>query len=366
MFTYDSPYQIFNRNGDQAGKSFGTRYKVMDSKSGRSKWYDSTGAFMVGELERLDQTLNEPLASIFFGRDIDLREDVTIADEVSSFTVMTFGSASGFGAGQGIGNGKSWVKKNTTQISGVDVDLAKLTYQLHEWALELKYTIFELESAARIGRPVDEQKYAAMQLKHQMDCDEMAYIGDTSLKTASGAAVTGLINNILVTTVQLLPVGAGGSTNWGQKTPDEILADFNLALTTVWQNSAYAVIPSKVLLPPKQYGYIATQKVSLAGNESIKSYIERNNLLSTNGGGRLQIEPTKWAIGAGAVGTLGTYSIDRMTVYTKDKKYVRFPLTMLQRTPVQFDGLFHKTTYFCRIGEVEVVYPETVGYFDGL
>src|ERR1700744_4011403 len=58
---------------------------------------DSTGAFMVGELERLDQTLHMPLAAVSWGRDIDLREDVTIGDEVSSFTLTTFGSAGGLG-----------------------------------------------------------------------------------------------------------------------------------------------------------------------------------------------------------------------------------------------------------------------------
>jgi hypothetical protein len=44
---------------------------------------DSTGAFLIGELERLDQTLHMPLAAVTWSRDIDLREDVTLADEFS-------------------------------------------------------------------------------------------------------------------------------------------------------------------------------------------------------------------------------------------------------------------------------------------
>lgn len=50
---------------------------------------DSSGAFLVGELERLDQTMHEPLASVTWSRDIDLRSDVSIADETSSFTNST-------------------------------------------------------------------------------------------------------------------------------------------------------------------------------------------------------------------------------------------------------------------------------------
>ena len=56
---------------------------------------DSTGVFLVGELERLDQTMHEPLASVTWSRDIDLRSDVSIADETSSFTNSTFAAAGG-------------------------------------------------------------------------------------------------------------------------------------------------------------------------------------------------------------------------------------------------------------------------------
>ncbi len=41
-------------------------------------------------------------------------------------------------------------------------------------------------------------------------------------------------------------------------------------------------------------------------------------------------------------------------------------MTLLQRTPIQYEGIYHKTYYYCRLGVVEVVYPETMGYFDGL
>lgn len=66
----------------------------------------STGAFLVGELERLDQELYAPLADFTWSRDIDLREDVTIADEVTSFMLANY--AGGFGSIGG--SGKSWIK----------------------------------------------------------------------------------------------------------------------------------------------------------------------------------------------------------------------------------------------------------------
>ena len=106
---------------------------------------------------------------------------------------------------------------------------------------------------------------------------------------------------------------------------------------------------------------------SLAGNLSIMKYVQDNNVFSLNTGRKLEIYPSKWCVGAGAGGTIGTAgTVDRMVVYTKDKDRVRFPMTLLQRTPIQYDSIYHKSTYFCRLGAVEVVYPETIGFFDGL
>src|SRR5580704_1157212 len=90
MLTYDqSPYRSDDR-GNHRGVSLGGQYRTHDGRT-----CDSTGAFLVGELERLDQMMHLPLASVTWSRDIDLRQDVTIADEVSSFTTTTFGSPGG-------------------------------------------------------------------------------------------------------------------------------------------------------------------------------------------------------------------------------------------------------------------------------
>jgi hypothetical protein len=374
--TYASEGVRFNERGDNLGKKFkhayqavsfhdskGIPFKLQDGQMSNSRFYDSSGAFLVGELERLDMTLHMPLAAVSWGRDIDLREDVTIGDEVSSFTLSTFGSPGGLGTGNRTGTGKAWIGKDTTQITNISVDIAKIVHDLRPWGLELKYTILELESAAQIGRPVDNQKFEGLKLKHQMDIDEQVYYGDTATKD------TGLINSDLVTNINNLPNGAGApvSPHWSTKSADEILSDVNFALTSVWSASAWAVIPSRLLLPPTQFGLISTMKVSAAGNVSVLRYVQENNLLTTSGRGKLDILPAKWLVGAGVGGTIGTAgTVDRMVVYTKEKDYIRYPMTPLQRTPLQYDGIYQKTTYYCRLGVVEVVYPETIGYFDGL
>lgn len=338
------------------GKRLEHKYRTHDG----ARTVDSTGAFLVGELERLDQTLHMPLAAVTWSRDIDLREDVTVADEFSSFTQTTFGAQGGLGTGNVILNGKSWIGKATSQVTGIGVDTGKIVQPLTPWGEEVKYTLLELASAIQIGRPIDDQKIEGLKLKHQMDVDEQVYVGDGQLATCYG-----LLNNPTVTNVSNVPNGAASSPAWSTKTPAEILADVNALLTSTWAASGYAKIPNKILLPPAQFGLISTEVVSTAGSVSILKFLLENNILMTAGKGRIEIVPVKWCQGAGVGGTIGTAGAhDRMFCYTQEKQLVRYPMTMLQRTPIQYDSIYHKFTYYCRLGQVEIVYPETMGARD--
>lgn len=365
LATYGGAALPTHDGGHQFAPRMGQRFRAHDGQ-----WHDSAGAFLLAELGRLDQTLHMPLASISWGRDINLREDVTIADEVSLWTQSTFGQQGGLGAyPSGTRTGKAWIGKNTNQIAGVGLDIAMLSRPLRPWALEIKYTVFELESALKLGRPVDQQKFEGLKMKHQLDIDCQVYAGDAE------TGDPGLVNMPLqapgtpgVGTITNLPVGAqSGNQSFLAKLPSEILADFNFALNTVWAASAWAVVPERVLLPPAQYGYLATELVSTAGTTSILRYIEENNLLTRSGRGRLEILPLKWCNGAGAGGTIGTAgpgTSDRMVVYTRRPELVRYPMTILSRTPIQYDGVWQKCTYFAKLGVIESVYGETLGYFD--
>lgn len=311
---------------------------------------DSTGAFLIGELERLDQQLHEPLVAYTWSRDIDLREDVSIADETSSFTNSSFAAVGGINP-----TGKAWIGKDANAIAGMQLDIGKTANPLYLWGMEISYTIPELLSAQQIGRPVDEQKYKGLQLKHNMDIDEMVYIGD------SGLGKYGLLNSPLVTSGNVAN-GALGSPLWINKTPDEILYDVNALIEACWKASGYAVCPNQLRLPPDKFAFLVSQKVSSAGNVSILTFLEDNCISLKVNGTTLNIQPLKWLSAAARSGA----TTDRMMVYTKAQERVRYPLVPLQRTPLEYRSIFHMTTYFGRLGVVEWVYPETAQYADGI
>ncbi|MGS4822014.1 DUF2184 domain-containing protein [Raoultella terrigena] len=303
---------------------------------------DSSGAFLIHELERLDQALNLPLTSQTWSRDILLREDVSIADEISSFTNTTFAAA-----GTPNANGKNWISPLATAIAGINVDIEKKGFPLELWGMELGWTVIELNAAAQVGRPIDTQKYDGMQLKWNMDTDEQVYIGDA----AKGAK--GLLNLSQVT-----PTNA--TKTWATSTADEIRASINQVLSNAWTRSAYSKVPEDLLIPPEQYSFLASTIVSSAGNQSLLTYLETNTIAYHQNGKPLSIRPVKWVKGRGVGST------DRMVAYTNDKKFVRFPMVPLQSVPIQYRGLYQLVTYYGKLGAVEPVYPETLNYMDGI
>lgn len=314
---------------------------------------DSAGSFLIGELERLDPRLHEPLASVTWSRDIDLREDVSIADEFSAFTNSSFAAAGGVS-----GSGKAWIGKDASAITGISLDIGKTTTPLSLWGMQLGWTLPELESAIKLGRPIDVQKFSAMNLKYQMDIDEQVYIGDAAL------GVSGLTNSASVTNNTN---AVTGSWTGGTTTPAQILADVNELLNSVWAASGYAVCPEELRVPPLQYGWLVSTLISTAGNISILEFLKQNSLSNSINGKPLNIQPLKWLTGTTRGGQgAGASGKDRIVAYTRDPMRIRFPLVSLQRTPLEYRDLRQLTTYFGRIGAVEFVYPETLGYRDGV
>jgi hypothetical protein len=306
---------------------------------------DSTGAFLVGELERLDQRLHMPLAAVTWSRDVDLRTDVSMADEDSSFTNSTFASAQGVS-----GSNKAWAGKDSSAIVGVGLDIGKQIFPLNIWAVQLSWTLPELASAQKLGRPVDQQKYEGMQLKYQMDVDEQVYVGDVSL------GLTGLLN-------QNNSTNTGNALNgsWAAATPAQILADVNSLLNSVWKAAGYAVMPDRLLVDPTSYGILVSTLISTAGNISILEFVKKNSLVNAALGRELEIQPCKWLLGTNNGNPLGVAATNSMFAYVKDPMRVRFPLVPLQRTPMEYRDIRQLVTYFGRLGAIEIVYQEVVG-----
>lgn len=312
---------------------------AITQRFGDAETIQSTGAFLQGELERLDPVLKEPITDFTWSRDVPVRTDATIADEVTSFITATY--AGGFG---GTGNGeKNWITGKDTVPARVTVGATKKITPLTPWGAEVSYSIFDLQKAQQVGRPIDRQQVDALHIKWQLDCDRQAYLGDEEV------GIKGLLNSAE-------PTRANVGTLSATPTVSEVTGMVDAILNTAWENTQYTRIPNVLLIAPALFAKLAsTQLTNTPMN--LLNYVKANNLSVANGGS-LDIRPVKY------LGDSKLFSTPRVVAYTQDRDVVRFPLVNLQSLPIQYRDFSQSVPYYGALGGIEFVRPEMVFYGD--
>ena len=309
----------------------------------------SGGAFLISELEKRDPLLRKPLTSVTYPRDININTGGGWVDYVSAMSVA-YGITGGSGSGPVSAGGA-----NGLPVVSANVD--KGVYRAHVFAAALRVMFVDMQKAGQIGRSLDQMLTDGIRMAYDKHMDRNVYTGleeygSTGLLNDPGAAETTVAN------------GAKGSSKWADKTPEEILTDVNAALTANWAAAEYdeTALPNHILIPYEQYTDILTRKVTDLATETVLDYLLRNNA-SVKNGGSLYIGPTRWCKGAGAGKT------DRMAVYVNHERFVNLdelvPLSRVMSGP-NVASVCYDTAYMANISQVQVLYPQTVAYYDGI
>lgn len=309
----------------------------------------SGGAFLVSELEKKDPLIRKPLTSVTYPRDININVGGGWVDYVSAMSVaygLTGGSENGPVQAGGA---------NGLPIVQASVD--KGVYKAHVFATALRIMFVDMQKANFIGRSLDQLLQDGVRLSYDKHMDANVYVG------LSDYGTTGLVNNPDATETTVAN-GAAGTAAWATKTPLEILEDINSAITAVWAAAEYdtEAMPNHILIPYEQYTYIMNTPVTSLATETILDFVLKNNVAAKNGGS-LYVGATKWCKGA------GTGSKDRMVVYVNHERYVNVdelvPMTRAMTQPNAANACYD-TAYMANISEVQVFYPQTIAYFDGI
>lgn len=330
------------------GNASGNAVSTMDAAG-----IASGGAFLVSELEKRDPMLRKPLTSFTYPRDIVIQTGGGWVDYISAMSV---------GYGVTGGSGASLVQAGGSDgIPIVQANVDKGVYKAHAVALALRVMFQDMQRANFIGRSIDQLVQDGIRLTYDKHMDQNVYTGFAEYNT------TGLINNSDATESTVAD-GASGNGNWATKTPLEILQDVNTALTATWAQAEYDLdaIPNHILIPYEEYTYIMNTPFTLVSDgaqvafDSIYDYIKKHNITNANGGD-LFIGATQWCKGVGTGGT------DRMVVYTNHERFVKMdelvPLTRSMTAPNP-EHFCYDTAYAANISEVQVMYPQTITYWD--
>ena len=310
----------------------------------------SGGAFLVSELEKRDTLIRKPLTSFTYPRDIVIQSGGGWVDYVSAMSVA-YGITGGAGASPvtaGASNG----------VPIVQASVDKGIFKAHTFAVALRVMFQDMQRANYIGRSIDNLLQDGVRMAYDKHMDQNTYVGIEEYGT------TGLVNNPNATETTAAATGTGSATTWASKTPQQILADINTALTAVWAANGYdeTAIPNHILLPYEQYIYILNTMVTDLATETILDFVMKNTIAAKNGGS-LFIGATRWCKGTGTSGK------DRMVVYVNHERFVKedelVPLSRIMSQP-NVANVCYDTAYMANISEVQIRYPTAILYMDGI
>lgn len=312
----------------------------------------SGGAFLVSELEKRDPMIRKPLTSVTYPRDIVIKTGGGWVDFTSAMGVaygITGGSTNG-PVHAGGANG----------VPIVQADVNKGVYKTHIFAAALRVMFVDMQRANYIGRSLDQLLQDGIRMTFDKHQDANVYVGLSEYET------TGLINNpdVVETVVTNNGATTNASTKWADKTPQQILNDINTAISAAWAAAEYdeGAMPNHILLPYEQYVYIMNTMVTDLATETIMDFVLKNNVAAKNGRS-LYIGATKWCKGAGTGGA------DRMVVYVNHERFLAIeelvPLSRVMSGP-NVANVCYDTAYMANLSEVEMYYPQTMTYWDGI
>lgn len=225
----------------------------------------------------------------------------------------------------------------------------QLTNPVQSIGTSYRYSHQEIRAAqyANIDLPM-RQAEAARRANDQL-VNNLAIAGDPQTSTY------GLVNNPAVPTITVPADGTGGTTQWTNKTSEQILRDLNLIVNQIVVNSNGVEMPDTLLLPIDQYTLIASTPRSINSDTTILQYFLLNNEFITTVDWLAQLS------GAGEGGA------DVMIAYERNenKLAMQIPMAFTQYPP-QERNLEFVVPCESRFGGVTIYYPLSVIIGEGI
>lgn len=213
------------------------------------------------------------------------------------------------------------------------------------------YTVQEVRSAIFVGRSLTQRQANAARRANDQQVNRLAWFGNDLYN------MLGMTNNANIPSATVLNDGAGNTTQWVNKTPDQILYDMNTLANSIPFVTKGVEMPNTLILPVAQYTLIASTPRSTTSDTTILEYFIQNNPFITT------VDWVPELTGAGPV--VDDVATDIMIAYDRnpDKLTMEIPMPFTQYPP-QERGLEFVVPCESRYGGIIVYYPLSlsIGY----
>ena len=238
-------------------------------------------------------------------------------------------------------------------LPNVEVLAKETTRKIYSEGIAFGYSIQDIRAARMAGKPLEQRKANAARRQLLQLENSLAFNGDER---------TDIPNFIQNTDFnQVTPVdGAGGTTDWASKTPDEIIADVCSMTSAIRDISNGVESPNTLLLPEAQYTLISCTPRSSTSDTTILDFILSSNAwIST-------IMPV-YNLKDSAPVAGGYDSEDTAILYDRspEKLWLETPQDVEMFAP-QEKGLMFEVPAHMRTAGVIVAYPKSIATLYGI
>lgn len=232
-----------------------------------------------------------------------------------------------------------------------DVSGKETTSPVRPIGLSFAYNIDEILASQATGRGLEQRRANAVQRGTEETIDHIAWYGDQA------TGLIGLFNHPNIPQTEVA-IGAGGSREFVDKTPDEILFDVNNAFAVQRQDTRQVEQGDTLMLPTFQWDYIMATPRSPNVDTTIANYIVANSPY---------ISSMSQIVSIPELEGQGTGGVDMMVVYKKDPEKLTMEVPLeLQFLAPQEKGLEIEVPSWAKTGGTIVYYPLSVSFWIGI
>lgn len=212
------------------------------------------------------------------------------------------------------------------------------------------YSVQEIRASKFANKPLEQREANAARMMIEEKIDSIAAVGDSanSLQGLLGVTNAGSYT---------IPDGAAGSPLWSQKTALEILKDLNGMAHSIVTATLEVEKPDTIVLPIAQFTDIATRPMFEVGGSDVtilKFFLMNSPYIK-------QVVPWDKCRAA------GTSSTDRAVCYRRDADALVLVIPQeFEQFPPEMQGMLTKVACHARCGGLQVFYPLSIAYADGI
>jgi hypothetical protein len=256
----------------------------------------------------------------------------------------------------------AYIANGSMDYPAVDLHMKEYPTKIRKIGNKFTMSLDDIKVAQAQGRDLESDKALAAKEAMDVKIDYIAWMGDPE------RGVPGLINHPNITQVLPSDDGVGGSTEFGDKTPTQVLNDILRLIAAPSNVTKGSEFVDSLLLPNSVVQTLLTLGVGTTEKSVLEILEQKLNLMLRTMGTRKGVTPTPVNIGVlSYLDDIDGNGTRAMIAYSKNMNKISFHLPIpFEREAEHYKGPVIDVFYHARVGSIVLKRPLSVAIMEGI